>query len=43
VVIDQDELANRRNRAVRTAWVLAAVAFLVFVAFVMSGVLGPAR
>ena len=36
---DQDQLAERRSRAVRTALVLAAVAFAIFVAFILSGVL----
>jgi len=35
---EQDQVAARR-RAVRTAWVLAAVAFAIFVAFILSGVL----
>jgi len=35
----RDEIAERRSRAVRTAWVLAAVAALIFTAFVLSGVL----
>jgi hypothetical protein len=36
---DRDEFAARRNRAVKTAWVLALVAALIFIAFVLSGVL----
>jgi hypothetical protein len=38
--MQQDELRQRRSRAVRTAWVLALVAALIFVAFILSGVLG---
>ena len=33
------ELARQRSRAVRTAWLLAAVAALIFVVFILSGVL----
>jgi len=36
---ERDEIAERRSRAVRTAWLLAAVAALIFIAFVLSGVL----
>ena len=35
-----DELQNRRKRAVRTAVVLAALAVAVFVAFILTGILG---
>jgi len=34
------DVQQRRSRAVRTAWVLAAVAGLIFTAFILSGVLG---
>ena len=37
--IDRDQLEEKRKRAVKTALVLAAVAFAIFVAFVLSGVL----
>lgn len=36
----QDALQARRKRAVKTAWLLAAVAITVFVAFLLSGILG---
>lgn len=36
---DQDQLAERRSRAVKTALVLGAVAFGIFIAFILSGVL----
>jgi hypothetical protein len=36
----QDNIENRRKRAVRTAWALALVAALIFIAFILSGVLG---
>lgn len=36
----QDNLQKRRKRAVRTALVLAAVAVAVFVAFLLTGILG---
>ena len=35
-----NDLVARRRRAVRTAWVLAAVAVTVFTVFFLSGVLG---
>ena len=35
----KDEIAARRRKALRTAWLLAAVAALIFVAFILSGVL----
>lgn len=37
--MSRDEIATRRAKAVRTAWILAAVAALIFTAFVLSGVL----
>ena len=36
----REDLANRRSRAVKTAWLLGLVAAMIFVAFVLSGVLG---
>jgi hypothetical protein len=36
------KLSRQRVNAVRTAWALAAVAILIFAAFVLSGVLGEA-
>jgi hypothetical protein len=36
---DRKNIEAQRKRAVKTAWMLAAVAFLIFVAFIMSGVL----
>ncbi|MEE4217262.1 MAG: hypothetical protein V2I48_06620 [Xanthomonadales bacterium] len=35
----QDEMQARRKRAVKTAWLLAAVAITVFIAFLLSGIL----
>jgi len=35
-----DDIKKRRNRAVKTAWLLALVAAMIFIAFVLSGVLG---
>jgi hypothetical protein len=40
VQFEPDELANRRKAARRTAIRLAIVAALVFVAFLMTGVIG---
>jgi len=37
---DQQLAKQRRSRAVRTAWVLAMIAGLIFIAFILSGVLG---
>lgn len=40
VASDQrDQLKSRRSRAVKTAWLLAAVAAVIFIAFILSGVL----
>jgi hypothetical protein len=35
-----DNIRDRRKRAVRTAWLLAAVAAMIFTAFILSGVRG---
>jgi len=35
----RDQLKSQRSRAVKTAWLLAAIAALIFIAFVLSGVL----
>ncbi|MFO7339257.1 hypothetical protein [Pseudoxanthomonas taiwanensis] len=37
---DNHDLAQRRKGAVRTAWVVGAIALLVYVGFILSGVLG---
>ena len=39
-MVNQGDIKEQRRRAVKTAWVLAAVAALIFIAFVLSGVLG---
>ena len=36
----RENLKTQRNRAVKTAWLLAIVATLIFFAFILSGVLG---
>jgi len=36
---DPEEIAARRRQALKTAWLLAAVALLVFLGFILSGVL----
>jgi hypothetical protein len=36
----QGDIKQQRRRALKTAWLLAAVAALIFIAFVLSGVLG---
>ena len=38
--VQQNDLQTRKKRAVSTALVLAAVAITVFVAFLLSGILG---
>jgi len=37
---NRDDINTRRSRAVKTAWLLGLVAAMIFVAFVLSGVLG---
>jgi hypothetical protein len=37
---DIDDLVQRRRRAHRTAWVVGGVALLVYVGFILSGVIG---
>ena len=36
---DQQEIMQRRKNAVRTAWLMTAVAVTIFVLFILSGVL----
>lgn len=38
-MVEQHDIQQQRSRAVRTAWVLAAVASLIFILFILSGVL----
>lgn len=40
IMEEQQILERRRARVVRTAWVLAIIAGAIFVAFILSGVLG---
>jgi hypothetical protein len=35
----REEIEARRSRAVRTAWLLAAIAAVIFAGFILSGVL----
>jgi len=37
--MNQHDIKEQRSRAVRTAWVLAAIAALIFISFILSGVL----
>jgi hypothetical protein len=37
---DKQQIMQRRKNAVRTAWLMAAVAAIIFVLFILSGVLG---
>ncbi|UWX03943.1 hypothetical protein H1235_16615 [Pseudoxanthomonas sp. NC8] len=39
---NQDNAAQRRKGVVRTAWVVGAIALAIYVAFILSGVLGSA-
>jgi len=36
----RSDIEEQRSRAVKTAWLLALIATLIFIAFVLSGVLG---
>mgnify|MGYP001551513833 CR=1 FL=1 len=36
----RNDMQAQRSRVVKTAWVLAIVAAVIFVAFILSGVLG---
>jgi hypothetical protein len=38
--VNERDLQEQRKRAVKTAWVLAAIAALIFLAFIFSGVQG---
>jgi len=38
--MSQHDFGEQRSRAVRTAWVLAVIAALIFISFILSGVLG---
>jgi len=38
--VQNDNMQERRNRAVKTAWALALIAVTIFIAFILSGVLG---
>jgi len=38
--LTDEQAAARRKGAVRTAWIVAAIAVLVYVAFLLTGALG---
>jgi hypothetical protein len=38
--VNERDLREQRKQAVKTAWVLAAIAALIFLAFIFSGVQG---
>jgi len=40
---DHDNQTDRRRRAVRTALVLGGIVFGIYLAFILSGVLGSAQ
>jgi hypothetical protein len=39
-MVGTDDNKDRRNRVLKTAWLLAFVAAMIFIAFILSGVLG---
>jgi len=39
-MVSHDDIKDRRKRAVKTALALAFVATMIFIAFILSGVLG---
>jgi len=39
-MVGPDDMKNRRSRVLKTAWLLALVAAMIFIAFILSGVLG---
>jgi hypothetical protein len=38
--VNQQNTENQRAQAVKTAWILAVIAALIFIAFILSGVMG---
>ena len=39
-MVSHNDMKDQRKRAVKTAWLLAIVAVIIFIAFILSGVLG---
>jgi hypothetical protein len=39
-MVGTDDNKDRRSRVLKTAWLLAFVAGMIFIAFILSGVLG---
>jgi hypothetical protein len=39
-MVGTDDNKDRRSRVLKTAWLLAFVATMIFIAFILSGVLG---
>jgi hypothetical protein len=39
-MVGTDDNKDRRSRVLKTAWLLAFVAAMIFIAFILSGVLG---
>jgi len=39
-MVGSDDMKDRRSRVLKTAWLLAFVAAMIFIAFILSGVLG---
>ena len=40
MAVNESDLKRQRRHAVMTAWVLGATAFLIFIAFILSGIFG---
>jgi len=38
-MVGSDDMKDRRSRVLKTAWLLAFVAAMIFIAFILSGVL----
>jgi len=38
--VKPEHVTEQRRKALRTAWILAVIALLIFTAFILSGVLG---
>ena len=39
-MVSPDNMKDRRSRVLKTAWLLAFIAAMIFIAFILSGVLG---
>jgi len=39
-MVQRSDIKEQRKQAVKTAWLLAAIAAVIFITFVLSGILG---